>query len=275
MYVSDTSVYDTFEITSSFIGENMVQPQRVLDVLLKYEQNTALVDKKLLYQTVTMAVENQSLTLVLFSCLATVRSKEELVMDFFKTLFFDGGSKEVSNTAKRAVRLVQEIEGLGLSVNVVPILVDTEPQRTWGWQTPQDEITLGCELMLEQARESGLLPANWSPALWSELEARYSDDQTFSKCLDWARGAGKHALCVRQQAKHLAGFSDRYHFPLGLDETALRQVGAYAFEGVVLEKIFPHALLLQSEWPWAEKDALYQWLRDKKKPLQIIHPFPN
>ena len=253
----------------------MVQPQEVLNVLFKYEQDTSLLDKKLLYQTVSMAVESQTLTLLVFSCLATEQSKEELVMDFFKTLFFDGGLKDISNTAKRAIRLVREIEDLGLEVKVIPILVDTEPKRTWGWQASQHELTLTCELMIEEARESEFLPKNWEPVLWSSLEACYSGGQTFEECLKWAKGAGKHSMCVREQAKHLAGFSDRYHFPLGLEETAVRQVGAYAFEGVVLEEIFPNALLLQSEFPWSEKDALYQWLRNKKKPLQIVHPFPS
>ncbi len=267
---------DTFEITSSFTGEYMVQPQAVLNVLFKYEQDTSLVDRKLLYEVVDTVVESGTLTCVLFSCLATVRGKEELVMDFFKTLFFEGGSKEISNATKRAVRLVQEVEGLGLNVNVIPILVDTEPRRTWGWQTPQDDLTLTCELMIEQARESGLLPPNWIPVLWSSLEARYRRPWTFDLCLDqtkWSKG--KQLLYVHEQEEHLAKFSDRYHFPLGLHETAIRQVAAYAFEGVVLEEVLPDAILLQSEYPWADKDPLYQWLRDKRKPLQIVHPFPK
>lgn len=253
----------------------MAQPQAVLDVLFKYEQDTSLVNRKLLYKAVNTAVESGTLTCVLFSCLATVRGKEELVMDFFKTLFFDGGSKEISNATKRAVRLVQDIQSLGLNVNVIPILVDMEPQRTWGWQSSQDDLTLTCELMIEQARESGLLPKNWTPVLWSELESRYKGVWTFDQCLNQAKGTGKQILYVHEQEEHLTGFSDRYHFPLGLKETAVRQVGAYAFEGVVLEEIFPYALLLQSEWPWADKDPLYQWLRNKRKPLQIVHPFPK
>ena len=196
-------------------------------------------------------------------------------MDFFRTLFFYGGSKEISNTAKRAIRLTREIEDLGLRVNVISILVDTEPRRTWGWNVPQDDLTLTCELMQEQAGKSELLPKSWRAILWSELESRYRGGWTFEKSLDWARGVGKQSLCIRQQAKHLSGFLDQYHFPLGLDETALRQVGAYSFEGVVLEETFPNAVLLQSEYPWAEKDNLYQWLRNKKRPLQIVHPFPN
>ncbi|MBS3914360.1 MAG: hypothetical protein KG003_07670 [Bacteroidetes bacterium] len=243
----------------------MVQPQRIFDVLLNYEQNVLLVDKKKLYRTVEIAVENHRLNLVNFSCLATVRGKQELVLDFFQTLFFATGSK-----AKRVIKLAQEIESLDLPVKVTTILVDTEPLRTWGWKVSQEEMTTACELMIEEARESGLLPENWDSTLWSELENLYSGDQTFVKCLEWANCAGKQTIAIQEQAKHLAGFLN-YEFPLGFKETGTRQVAAYALEGAILEELFPDALLLQSEWPWAEKDKLYQWFR--KKPLQIVHPF--
>ena len=253
----------------------MVEPQTVLNVLLKHEQASDLVDKKLIHQAISESVGDGVLNLVIFSCLVSERGKEELITDFFKTLFFDGGGKEISSNARRAMKITSEIETLGLKINVIPILVDTEPRRTWGWQVPQDELTLSCEIMLEQAKDSKLLPENWKPVLWSELESRYQGPGTFEKSLEWTKTSGRHSLCVAQQAKHLAGFSDRYTFPLGLEETALRQVGAYAYEGQVLEQIFPNAILLQSEYPWKEKDVLYQWLRSKKKPLQIIHPFPS
>lgn len=250
----------------------MVQPQEVLDVFLRYEQNVLLVDKKNLYKTVEVAVENNCLILLIFSCLATVRNKEELVLDFFQTLFFDGGHKKrLSHATTRAFQLVQEVENLGLSVKVVPILVDTEPIRTWGWTISQEEVTLACELMIEEANDSGLLPKNWQPILLSDLEALCTSNCTFSNCLDWANGTGKHTIAIQEQERHLAKFADRYEFPLGLQKTATRQVAAYALEGAILEELFSHALLLQSEWPWAEKDKLYQWFR--KKPLQIVHPF--
>jgi len=184
-----------------------------------------------------------------------------------------GGLKDISRNFKKAALIIREIEAMGVPVKVFPIIVDTEPRRTWGWSIPQDELTITCEIMLEQARDLKLLPENWQPKLWSELELNYSGRWTSENAIMWARRPGKQTLCIRQQIKTLAKFADRYHFPFGLEETAIRQVGSYAFEGEVLRECLPNAILLQSEYPWAEKDILYQWLRDKTKPLPIIHPF--
>ena len=243
---------------------------------MKYEQASNLIDKKNLYSAIE-AAGNQPLTFLLFSCLAVERGKEELVLDLAKTLFFNGGNKPLSNDAKRAMRLVQEIEKMGASINVIPILVDTEPQRTWGWQVPQEEITLACQLMIEEAIASELLPNNWHPTLWSDIEKRYAGSCAFEQTVQIARGCGKYQLLIHQQEKHLRDFSDDYHFPAGIHEAAIRQVAAYATEGAILEAVYPNAILLQSEWPWQEKDRLYQWLRliNKKKPLPIIHPFTH
>ncbi len=265
----------TFEEGSSL---TTVQPQRVFDLLIKYEQAVGLIDKKNLYAAIVSAIDRPPLTFTLFSCLATEREKEELVLDFSRTMFFNGGGKRLSGNAKRAIRLVQEIEDrAGIAVSVIPILVDTEPRRTWGWQVPQEELTLACELMVEEAVASKLLPKNWQPMLWSLIEKRYTGQMAFERSLEISRGSGKCQLLVTQQERHLRGFSEDYYFPAGIHAAAISQVAAYAFEGVVLENVFPHAILLQSEWPWSEKDSLYQWLRllEKKKPLPIIHPFPH
>ncbi len=252
----------------------MVQPQTIVNLLLKYEQQIDLVDRTALYRSVERSIETGTLNFAFFSCLAAKRGKEELILDFSKTLFFDGGAKGVSSRVKCTARMVQEIKDHGLQVKVLPILADSEPKRTWGWHVPQDELTLACELMIDEASRSGILPdPDWKPVTWSELESRSGGTWTFERSLAWARSPGKHIISVRQQTACLAGFVDRYHFPLGLEETSVRQVAAYALEGAVLQEILPNAILLQSEIPLSEKDGLYQWLRDKKLPLCIIHPF--
>jgi len=251
----------------------MATTQKIFDQLFKYEQQSDLVDKKALYQVIENSLNEGKMEFIIFSCLATQKGKEELVVDFFRTLFFDGGTKAMSRKVKKTLQLIQELEDTGVVSEIFPILSDTEPRRTWGWQTPQDELSIACEIMVEQARDSKLLPGNWQPKLWSEIELGYAGDWDFEKALNWVRGPGKHQLCVQEQLRCLTGFSSQYHFPFGLKEAAIRQVGAYAFEGVVLQERFPNAILLQSEYPLAEKDALYGWLRDKKSPLSIIHPF--
>jgi hypothetical protein len=257
----------------------MVQPQIIFDLLMAYEQATDLVDKKNIYVAIEAAIDNPPLTFIVFSCLAVERGKEELVLDFAKTMFFNGGRKPLSSETKRAIRLVRDIEAMGISVKVVPILVDTEPRRTWGWSVPQQELTLACQLMIEEAVGSELLPSNWQPMVWSEIEGRYGGvlKNPPEHIPRFHPDQAKYQLFIAQQEKHLRGFSGDYHFPAGIHEAAVRQVAAYATEGVVLENVYPNAILLQSEWPWREKDPLYQWLRLilKKKPLPIIHPFPH
>ncbi len=252
----------------------MAQPQTVLDLLMRCEQASNLVDRRLLYQTLDQATTGGVLTLIIFSCLATEPGQEELKLDLFETLFFKGRPGTLSKKVREVVGLTLAIERLGLNVQVVPILVDTEPRRTWGWNTPQEELTGLCQIMLDDATAEERLPTNWRPTLWSTIERAHSAGEwTFEKSLAWAKGVGKHRLQVSEQVECLSGFSDRFHFPLGLEATAENQVGAYAHEGKVLEMALPDAILLQSESPYEQKDRLYQWHREN--PLPIVHPFPR
>jgi len=253
----------------------MCQAQSILETLLSYEQQSSLINKKIIYQAIEGSIRCGEITFIVFSCLATKRGQEELIVDFFKTLFFDGGLKVLSHNVKRVNQIVDRLEQYGLAIKILPILVDTEPRRTWGWEVAQDELTLDCEIMLEQARESDLLNNYWQPKLWSQLESGYQGKFNFEYALNLTKMNGKHSILVSQQLHHLKSFADRYYFPFGLNEAAIRQVAAYAFEGLVLESLMPNAILLQSEYPASEKDSLYQWLRNKKQPLPIIHPFIN
>lgn len=256
-----------------------MQTQSVLNVVLEFERDNRLVDKGQLHRAISNTIESGSpLTFLVFSCLATEKEREYLIEDYFRTLFFcgsynHGGPKTLGHRPRKVLHLIQEIERLGLVAQVIPILVDTEPRRTWGWKTNQEDLSFQCELMFEQADDSGLFPDNWHPSMWSMLEKRYTGQETFEKCLQWVRTSGPQAIRIREQVKCLRNFADRYHFPLGIEETAVRQVAAYAFEGIVLEQVFPNAILLQSEEPWKEKDCLYQLRRDKKNTLCIVHPF--
>ncbi|MFA4942992.1 MAG: hypothetical protein WC564_05145 [Patescibacteria group bacterium] len=252
----------------------MVTAQKIFDLLFSYEKQSSLVNKKVLYQTTLEAVDRGQIDFFIFSCLATKRDREELIVNFFKTLFFDGGTKIISRKFKKVVQITQELESLGMVVNIFPILSDTEPKRTWGWKLPQDELSIACEIMVEQSQNSDLIPKNWCPKLWSEIELGYDNDWNFfCNILNWVRSNGKHQFRVREQIRCLAKFSDRYYFPLGLEETAIRQVASYAFEGMVFQDKFPGAILLQSEYPPSEKDVLYNLLRNQKRPLTILHPF--
>lgn len=246
--------------------------QHILELWSAYEQHQELLNRPALTAALRAAIECPPLILVLFSCLATEKGREELVWDFFQTAFFASGRKEMSAAARRAYRLVDETSSCGLEIEVWPILVDTEPRRTWGWQTRQEDLTAAGELMADEALASKKLPGNWRPKIWSAIEKRYTGPDSFEQCLASARQPNSHWARIAEQERHLRSFAHRYHFPLGLPETAVRQVAAYAFEGVVLWQIAPAAILLQSENPAREKDPLYQWRRPRN-PLPIIHPF--
>ena len=261
-----------------------MQIQPILNVLLKYEAEKDLFNKKNVAQILEkLAIDNDCLTFILFSCLTTEKNKEQLIIDFFKTSFFDGGNKEISSATKTVIRLINEVEALGVKTIVVPILVDTEPRRTWGWQTDQNELTFACEIMIDQAIKSKLLPNNWQPSLWSNLETKFkslADDGnalSFEQMLTWSKGNGKHTITIKQQEKHLAQFASRYHFPLHPREMATRQVAAYAYEGIVLKALFPNGLITQSEKPYKEKDILFNQYQNQRSginnPLLTIHPF--
>jgi hypothetical protein len=251
----------------------MIQPRELMDYLLQYEQQKELVDRQSLYSVLCRVVDEGVITCLIFSCLEKEHGKNDIVLDFFGTRFFYSGKKTINKSVNKAFKIIEGLRALGLKVNVLPILDDTDPKRIWCWETSQDELTFMCELMVEQAKTSMLLPVNWYPTVWTALESKYVGEQTFASVLEWARSPGKHKIEIQKHKKMLAEHLDQYHFSSGLEETAVRRVASPVFEGVVLEKVLPNAILFQTEYPWAQKDILYQLLRNKNNPLAIIHPF--
>lgn len=206
------------------------------------------------------ALSQDVVTFVTFSCLGSIKGKEELRLDLFETYFFR------SRKLRECVALLQELRAIK-PVRMLTILPDCEPRRTWGWSVSQEELTTTCELMIEDARDSGRVPEGWEVVCWSALEAR--TQSVFPDALAWATQPAQ-ALHIHQEAELLGRYPDIL-FKEGLEVAALRQVAAYAHEGRVLEELYPHAVLLQSESSPQRKDRMYQPLRSQ--PLAIVHPF--
>ena len=197
--------------------------------------------------------------LVVFSCLDSIKGKEELRLDLSETYFFRSRKfKELVNLAA----LMHQIK----PVLVTAILPDLEPSRTWGWSTPIDELTLTCQLMIEDHESQ--LPDNWRIMCWSELE---TDPNAYTEALTWVNRPDQR-INVHQEATYLRRFPDIL-FAGGVEEAARCQIAAYAHEGKTLEHLLPNAILVQSENPPERKDRIYQPLR--RQLLPIIHPFKN
>ncbi|MCB9798751.1 hypothetical protein H6758_03420 [Candidatus Nomurabacteria bacterium] len=203
------------------------------------------------------ALDLPKITLVTFSCLASIRGKQELQLDLLKTFFFR------SRKFAAGQKLLADLNAI-TPTRLIVILPDLEPKRTWGWDIEEDELTCACELMIDDAREK--LPDGFDVVCWSHLE---TDPREYQRALLWALEPTQRIL-VHQEAEHLREYPDIL-FPDGVDVSARKQVAAYAHEGRQLEKLHPHAILVQSEFPPERKDKMYQPLRNR--PLPIIHPF--
>lgn len=206
-------------------------------------------------------LEFQPVEFMTFSCLATYRGKEELKLDFKETFFFRKFFKDT-------LALFGEFVRAGLTVNIKIILPDTEPKETWGWSVPQEELTGYCRMMAEDAAKQ--LPKNFQILLWSDLLGQTS--YSFDEVLLWAERFAS-AILINSESQFIKN-SPEFNEILLWDKPvkiAQKQVAAYALQGLVLEKLFPNAIFLQSEFPAARKDKMYMPLRSRELP--IVHPF--
>ncbi|MFH1631462.1 MAG: hypothetical protein ABIA47_00340 [bacterium] len=232
--------------------------QAVIGILEKFENGSvgslSMVNPTGVYKR----IQCRPIQLLGFSCLATYSGREELIPEINQTYFFRN-----SKYVNRIERLRADLLRTGIDLEVEIILPDTEPIRTWGWGTDQEELTYYCECM----RDDFQLSDGWKVTIWSEIEAQLEKPIDFSTWVVWA---GSKPLLISQVVAHLRQFKS-IKFPKGVEWSALRQVAAYAMEGFVLEQLRSESILAQSEKPYDRKDRMYQLCRNT--PLPIIHPF--
>lgn len=230
--------------------------QQVLELFEACEQESFYAPARVL----AALHANQPLQFIAFSCLGTYKDKEELRLDLFETYFLR--SRKYGQMQSLLQRIRDHVDA-----QMLVVLPDCEPVRTWGWSCDQSESTTACELMIEEGRKH--IPENWDVATWSSIESRAALHVTHAHAVRWASESAQ-ALHVHQEDQHLRAFPDIL-FPGGTREAAQRQVAAYAFEGATLERVYPNAIYVQSESPASRKDRMYQPLRTQELP--IIHPF--
>jgi hypothetical protein len=203
-------------------------------------------------------LEADPITFIVFSCLASVRGAEKLILNLSLTMFFRLFRRQTEP-------FLQTFLAKGLPVQLVVVLPDTEPRETWGWKVPQEELTKSCRQMVD----NHLLPC-CKVLLWSDLVTQSND--TFEQALVWAEKSAS-PLIIKQEIDYMKTSSAYRDIFLGKDlrQTAIRQAAAYALQGKVLEQLYPQAILLQSELPTTTKDKMYNPLRTN--PLPVLHPF--
>ncbi|TSC62773.1 MAG: hypothetical protein Athens041674_408 [Parcubacteria group bacterium Athens0416_74] len=149
------------------------------------------------------------------------------------------------------------------------IVDDFEPTRAWQWDVPQEQITDWCKLLVD-AVYGDIFERLGARALFcSELERDF--EPTYESVYERVRDS-KYELLVHANLQHIRKFPNKKRVGDGREST-IRKVAQYAVQGLVLEKMFPNGILLQSETPWAVKDPLYDSLR--LSPLPIVHLFSD
>lgn len=196
---------------------------------------------------------------IVFSCLSGSAKTQELGQNL--------GVLFETSLNRHAQRFHKSLQEAGYQNDLLVIIDDCEPCRVWQWDTPQQEITTWCKLVIETTQ----IPVGWSVQLWSEIEQRANicfDDvlcRMSQQC---------HSLLVWQHCEHMQKYPNK-KLRGDVATAALRRVADYALQGLVLQTVIPHGILCQSETPWSAKDPLFNPLRQNKLP--IIHPFkiPN
>ena len=232
---------------------------RALEILQGREQ--AKID---INASFAAALEIEPLTFLVFACLGTVQGKEELVLDLSVTIF-------MKKFRRQAEQLLQALVQAEIPAQLLILLPDLEPRRTWGWQVPQGDLSGLCHMMIEDAASS--LPDGWTVRLWSGIEAGVSMSTDYDEALRWAM-ASAPPLILRDEIRFFQELGTRHPNILTQgrpNELARRQIAAYAHEGRLLELHYPKTILLQADTPVERKDVMFNQLR--RQPLAIVHPF--
>ncbi len=243
--------YDTRDRQA--IGGLLPSGENTFRILEKYEQGTFLAVPQLCTALGTNPI------FVAFSCLTGSGRTKELHED--PGVIFRGGK------IKTTSRILDDLKNTGHAVPLCVILDDCEPRRVWQWDTPQEEITAWCEMIIEDVKND--ISSDWDVIPWSRIERGLplAYDDILGRV-----SVPRHALLLHQQLDHMKRFPNKKLIG-DMRDAAQRRIAEYALQGKALEEAFPHAILLQTETPWRVKDPLYALLRND--PLPIIHPYPE
>jgi hypothetical protein len=191
----------------------------------------------------------------------------------------DGTTQQLSNTVgflssgkkRKAMHdFLTAIRHAGADPKIVVVFDDFEPCRAWQWDYAQEEVTLWCEILIDEHLRDVFPGFDTEVLLCSQLESNFEPgyaDVYRRICNDRA-----HDLLIHQNFEHMRRFPNKKR--TGDErECARRKVAQYAVQGLALERRFPNGILLQSETPWRVKDPLYDPLR--QAPMPVVHLFPD
>ena len=170
---------------------------------------------------------------------------------------------------KKVRDLIIEMRKTGCHSPLIVVIDDFEPCRAWQWEKPQNEVTEWCRLLTATLPGAAFAGCDVQFFLCSDLESgfvpRYEDV--------YPEVAGsQYEVLVHQNLRHIRRYPNKKR--IGNErESTVRKVAQYAVQGLVLERIFPNGVLIQTETPWSVKDPLYDSLR--QNPLPIVHLFPD
>jgi hypothetical protein len=197
----------------------------------------------------------------LFTCLGTYTGRQELKIDI------RGTSLLSSRRFGRAKKFVADL-AMHVPLKVKLILPDAEPLRVWGWDISQDDLTVACELMIEQATEEKLLPDNWHAVTWTSIEATTpSDAPTLEQALAWANESGQR-LHVRAEAELMSRHN--YIATQGANlEVGKRLTAHLTYESTLLSSLGDNGMLLHVDGEGARREKLLSGFRPPGIP--VIH----
>jgi hypothetical protein len=196
------------------------------------------------------------LQLVAMVCPRASRHREEFEYDLLRTRFF----------GKYFEKIQALMDGLHCHIEseVCLIVPDHEPTLTWGWTTPQEEITGLCAMMIEDATSK--LPRGWRIQLWSEVVA-----QSKLPFLPLYQQALADPRSLQLAKLYREGRLQQTRFErTGKHDFALGKAAQYAAEGQILARVFNGAIIQHEENCPEVKDRMYRMLGPT---LPIIHPF--
>lgn len=206
------------------------------------------------------ALQSRRPTFYLFTCLGTEKGREELKLDLRETGLFSG------SRFKRAHTVLAKIREVLPTIQVKLILPDAEPHRVWGWDVSQEELTMACDLMIEQAEVDNLLPADWKAVTWTSLEdLAQVDGLNFPRALTWA------ADPARLQHVHAEAALMARH-PYIMTRGEARDVGLsltahLAYESALLASLGPNGILLHVDREGARREKLLGGFRPPGIPV--------
>jgi len=205
---------------------------------------------------------------VFFSCLSGDGKREESGQDL--------GVLFTTSLRQKMEQFTALLSNTGFRPTTLIIIDDTEPVRFWNWNILQEEVTTWCRMIVKETN----IPNYWCISLWSDLEKiretnLYVDGTFASSYEEYRRIRGDkvvRSVAYHKLLQHIKQYPNKGLKTLSAQEATINKLVQYEFQGEILKKVVPNAILVQTETPWEVKDLLFH-NQLRKSVASIIHPF--